>query len=79
MTFCYAHRSVPHSAITREAPPVAEGNKYRDPQPDVIQRERQTETRRDIERQRQGERQREAPWNTQWDASIKSFTSELKK
>ena len=38
MTFYYTHRSVLCSAIIRELPPTANGNKYRDPRPDIMQR-----------------------------------------
>jgi hypothetical protein len=38
MTFCCTHRSVPCSVIIRELPPVADGNKCRDLQPDIVKR-----------------------------------------
>ena len=39
MKFCYTQRLVPYSSVTREAP-AADGRKYRDPQPDYVQKER---------------------------------------
>lgn len=41
MTFCYTHGSV-------KLPPATDGNIYRDPQPDVMERE--GEKKRDRER-----------------------------
>jgi hypothetical protein len=37
MIFCYTHRSVPYPTIVRESY-EAKGNKYRDPQPDTLQK-----------------------------------------
>ena len=36
MILCSTHGSVPYSVVIREASPVAHGNKYKDPQPDII-------------------------------------------
>lgn len=37
MTFLYSQRPLPCSALIREIPPEANGNKYKDPQSDIIQ------------------------------------------
>ena len=40
MTFCYNYISVPWSAIIRVASPAVDGNKYRDPVPNNVQKVR---------------------------------------
>lgn len=39
--FCYNNRSEPCSKILRENSPEVEGNKYRNPQPDIIHTQRE--------------------------------------
>lgn len=37
----YSHKSVSHLASSEKPPHAANGNKYRDPQPDILQRVRE--------------------------------------
>ena len=53
-------------------PSTLDGNKYRDPLTNIIQRERETETERERDRDRETDRERERSWSTQ-NVSIKSL------
>ena len=44
MTFCYTHRSVPCSALIEKFPPVADGSSYKEPQLDIMKRQRDLRT-----------------------------------
>ena len=48
ITICYTHRSYQDLAqpSSEKLPPAADGNKYRDPQPDIMQRVRDLGTLR---------------------------------
>jgi hypothetical protein len=63
MIFCYIPRSSSYSAIIREAPTAVDWNKYRNTQPEIMQRKR--ESGGGDGRGKERERETHTFWNTE--------------
>jgi hypothetical protein len=77
---CHSHWSLISTFLIQPSPEklpsVADGNKYRDPQSDIIHRHRERETQRQTQRQRDRDL---GTHSSKWDVSIKSLPSELRE